>query len=373
MLEASGVSVRNIRVAVTKLPERNLDVLRAIAVLLVLGDHATAAAGVNASGGWNWNWALGRLGVLFFFVHTSLVLMSSLERGGGAPGWVKRFYIRRAFRIYPLAVVLVLAAAALRLPAHVTWNGSDMVRGFPTISTLTSNLLLVQNVTGRPDMQGVLWSLPLEAQMYLLLPLCYVLARRGARDVATLVAAATALALAMTNGLPEIVPGLWRLSVFTFGPCFISGVIAYHILRRCITWRLAAWTWPCVIAFIALSFALTLPTAERPDLGWWPCLLLGLAIPFVTEMRASPWTRTAHIVAKYSYGIYLVHVPLLWVWLRLIPDVSLWARWTGFAVSCMIVPVLLYRTIEEPMIRFGNAVVRQAPRHEGTVVAPVAG
>jgi peptidoglycan/LPS O-acetylase OafA/YrhL len=146
-------------VRATKLPERNLDVPRAMAVLLVLGDHAIAATGVHATGGWNW--AIGRVGVLFFFVHTSQVLMPSLERGGASPDWVRRFYVRRAFRIYPPAVVVLVAALA-RLPAHVTFDGWDMVRGFPPCRTLLSDLLLVQNVTGALDIQGVFWSLPLE-------------------------------------------------------------------------------------------------------------------------------------------------------------------------------------------------------------------
>src|SRR5256885_6558167 len=204
----------------TVLPERNLDVLRAVAVLLVLADHVFAAT-AHASGTWNWNWAVGRLGVLLFFVHTSLVLMSSLERGGSAPGWTKRFYIRRAFRIYPLAVFMIAFVVVLRLPSHVTWDGSDMARAFPSTSTLFSNLLLVQNLTGARDVLGVLWSLPLEIQMYVLLPLCFVVAKRGAKEMIAMLVVFVALGLAMQSSFVERVPGLWRLSVFTFGPCFV--------------------------------------------------------------------------------------------------------------------------------------------------------
>ncbi|MGH7620877.1 MAG: acyltransferase family protein, partial [Gemmatimonadaceae bacterium] len=211
----------------TKLPERNLDLLRAVAVLLVFLDHVISAVG-HEGGSWNWNWAIGRLGVLLFFVHTSLVLMSSIERGGVVRGWVRRFYIRRAFRIYPLAVFVILIAAIFRLPSHVTSSGADMVRSYPSAATLVSNLLLVQNLTGARDMQGVLWSLPIEVQMYVLLPLCFVVARRSARDMAAMVLAFLACGIALETPLVNHVPGLWRLSVFTFGPCFVSGVLAYH-------------------------------------------------------------------------------------------------------------------------------------------------
>jgi peptidoglycan/LPS O-acetylase OafA/YrhL len=337
----------------TALPERNLDVLRAVAVLLVLADHVFAA-NAHASGPWNWNWAVGRLGVLLFFVHTSLVLMSSLERGGSAPGWTGRFYLRRAFRIYPLAIVIILVAAVLRLPPHVTSDGSDMARVFPSTGALVSNLLLVQNLTGARDIQGVLWSLPLEVQMYVLLPLCFVLARRGAREMLAMVVVFLALGFLLQSPLTERVPGLWRLSVFSFGPCFMGGVLAYHLLRRRITPRLPAWTWPLVIVAVAAGFALLKPDASHLPLGWWPCLALGAMIPLVAQMPKSLVTSFAHQVAKYSYGIYLTHVPILWLWLRAIPNLPLAIRWIGVAASLVLVPVVLYRTIEHPMTNLGR-------------------
>jgi len=355
----------------TKLPERNLDVLRAIAVSLVFLDHIISAVG-HDGGSWNWNWAIGRLGVLLFFVHTSLVLMSSIERGGVAHGWVRRFYIRRAFRIYPLAVFVILIAALFQLPSHVTSNGADMLRSFPSVRTLASNLLLVQNLTGAPDMQGVLWSLPIEVQMYLLLPLCFIVSWRGARDMAAMVLAFLACGVALQSPLVNHVPGLWRLSVFTFGPCFVSGVLAYHILRRERPAKAPSWLWPLVLVAAAALFAVMRPRAERPDMGWWPCLFLGFAIPVVREMRASWLTSAAHEIAKYSYGIYLVHVPILWVWLRVIPGLATPVRWMGVAISIVVVPVVLYRTIEAPMLRYGSSLEHRlvrAPERDGMAAA----
>ena len=66
----------------TKLPERNLDLLRAAAVLAVIGWHLLWSQQLPAAA-----W-LGRVGVLAFFVHTALVLMASIERGGQAGRWM---------------------------------------------------------------------------------------------------------------------------------------------------------------------------------------------------------------------------------------------------------------------------------------------
>jgi len=68
---------------------RNLDLLRSFAVLLVVGFHLAKF--------FNWQVAklrvtdFGVLGVMLFFVHTTLVLMFSLERqsaGRNAPLFV---------------------------------------------------------------------------------------------------------------------------------------------------------------------------------------------------------------------------------------------------------------------------------------------
>jgi peptidoglycan/LPS O-acetylase OafA/YrhL len=337
----------------TILPERNLDVLRAVAVLLVLADHVFSA-NAHVAGSWNWNWAVGRLGVLFFFVHTSLVLMSSLERSGSEPGWQGRFYLRRAFRIYPLAIVVVLVCAFFALPAHVTMDGKNMERIAPSLGVLASNLLLVQNITGARDIQGVLWSLPLEVQMYLLLPLCFVLARRGTREMLAMLLVFVGLGLAVGSPLAGRVPGLWRLSVLSFGPCFVGGVLAYHLLRRGVSAKLPSWTWPLAILGVALSFGATKPDVDHLSLGWWPCLALGALIPLIAELPRSVTTSFAHQIAKYSYGIYLAHVPLLWLWLRAIPNLSTPVRYVGFAASIVIVPVILYRVIEHPMTNLGR-------------------
>src|SRR5690348_12512925 len=88
----------------------NLDLLRAVAVLFVLISHCLRVAGLfdrPALRIWGIS-NLGHFGVLMFFIHTSLVLMMSLERlskSGGSTA--ARFYIRRAFRIYPLAIFAV--------------------------------------------------------------------------------------------------------------------------------------------------------------------------------------------------------------------------------------------------------------------------
>ena len=104
----------------------NLDVLRAIAVLLVLAQHLSRRMHIEHIA-WVPTSSLGLFGVLLFFVHTSLVLMYSLHRskdrcGLHGPPLLRDFYIRRAFRIYPLSILAICVALALHLGSDV--NGS---------------------------------------------------------------------------------------------------------------------------------------------------------------------------------------------------------------------------------------------------------
>jgi len=73
----------------------NLDILRTFAVLLVVVSHFMMYDHIETSAHW-----MGLAGVCLFFVHTSLVLMWSL----GARSAHRTFYVRRAFRLFPLGL-----------------------------------------------------------------------------------------------------------------------------------------------------------------------------------------------------------------------------------------------------------------------------
>ena len=90
---------------------QNLDLLRSLAVLLVFADHLCMCLHIEHFHGWDLP-SMGIAGVFMFFVHTSLVLMWSLER---KPHTLD-FYIRRVFRIYPLAVTALTVALITHLP-----------------------------------------------------------------------------------------------------------------------------------------------------------------------------------------------------------------------------------------------------------------
>jgi hypothetical protein len=117
----------------------NMDLFRTFAVLLVFIGHLFVFLRIRGLGD------IGHLGVLFFFVHTSLVLVLSMDRLGLTDSSLYGvFLLRRVFRIYPLSVLGVVVALALHVPS-APWLGGYV---FPGWYAVLSNILLIQNIAG---------------------------------------------------------------------------------------------------------------------------------------------------------------------------------------------------------------------------------
>jgi peptidoglycan/LPS O-acetylase OafA/YrhL len=314
----------------------NLDLLRALAVLIVLGGHLWYSLGPQILE----VWALAHLGVIAFFVHTTLVLMMSLERlhSDGRALVTLRFYLRRFFRVYPLAIVTVVVVVAAAIPAvpWVPYSDHSWIR-------VLANIALIQNLkVDAVSVLAVLWSLPYEVQMYGLLPFVYLAVKTYALKGAMLLSVA-GVGLA---SIPEI-----RL-VTQYFPCFLSGVLAYAISRK---YRpvLNAWVWPATLLVLAIVFSgIVIPPPGSAD--WLAALVLGGVVPFVREWTGSGVVRRcAHEVAKYSYGIYVSHTPIIWLSFFLMAEIAWPAQWMTFLTLSVAVPVLLFHSLEQPFISLG--------------------
>jgi peptidoglycan/LPS O-acetylase OafA/YrhL len=334
----------------------NLDFLRSVAVMDVVAFHLILFFKKTNLG---LVWSIGGWGVLLFFVHTCLVLMLSLERHESrmhGAGFFWPFYLRRCFRIFPLSILIVTAIAVFQWPVghliHGQFYAVQLSRG-----GLISNLLLVQNITHTESIEAPLWSLPLELAMYLFLPLLYLMAR------------------SIRNVYPLL--GLWFLSAlsayasihihhsdsYTFlvcVPCFMAGVIAYK-LSQVRSFRLPFVVFPPVLAALTFLFLRT----PKPTRAWIWCLALGLVLPFFSEM-SNVWLRRAcHYVARCSYGIYLTHFICIWFAFAYLSRFPLTLRWIVFLATATAAPVILYHTVEAPMISLGHKVVKSLASHAG--------
>jgi peptidoglycan/LPS O-acetylase OafA/YrhL len=327
----------------------NLDILRAIAVLTVVVDHLVPTLlfhGFEVPRPIQWlTWHIGQAGVLAFFVHTSLVLMYSLERTGGAGSWAwfGRFYLRRALRIYPLAITCVVAVVTLGLP-EASWKLSHA----PNWEEIAANLLLIQNLWTGHSVLTPLWSLPYEVEMYVVLPVLYLVTRRS--DALRWFISFMVVATIGGYVFRKLQHG--HLNLAAYVPCFLAGVTCY-VLRDRIIPRLSGRWWPLVVLGAVAAYCVA-HTVSEPLIywfGWVYCIAIAALIPLFTDSPIRWLNRAAERVATYSYGIYLLHVPALYIVFSLWRPQSLALGLVLFVAITAALAILAYHTIEAPMMR----------------------
>jgi peptidoglycan/LPS O-acetylase OafA/YrhL len=325
----------------------NLDLLRTVAVLLVLAQHLLR----RFQTGHNFP-PIGTFGVLIFFVHTCLVLMYSMERSGlDGSSLFSNFYLRRVFRIYPLSMLAVLTAVALHLDSDIHGVPGLSRSGPVGLGRVLSNLFLVQNLVKPGSIINVLWSLPFEVQMYVFLPFLFLWIRKKRGAVwrlsllwlLSLFIAVIEIKVAAITGPASLAK---RLSLLRRIPNFLPGVMAFVLPH---TPKLKSFLWPIFI-FILLGFYVAFPVEA---MGWALCLILGLGIPWFGEIQTTSLRMVCNRIATYSYGLYLSHQFCIWYVDDPLVAFSWWVKIPVLTLLLVGVPILLYHFIEKPLIRVG--------------------
>jgi len=334
----------------------NLDVVRSLAVISVVVEHFLLVRGVQQVGPFPTAW-IGVLGVMVFFVLTSLVLMWSLER---RPHTLD-FYIRRWFRIYPLVIVVLLVVTVLHVP---TGGGPEAMFAFhrPSLGVLLGNMSLMPGST--QTLLTVTWTLPYEVGMYLLLPMVFFFVRRNFSLWPLMVL--WLLVIQTTRKMPASGHN-FAVAIGYFLPGVMAWVVSARWRARLPGWLLLPWIAALWVAFL-----------WKPDFHkcWLFCLLVGLSLPLFRAIESSWVLAPSRVIARYSYGVYLTHPVALAFGFYLLRGRSLEVQMSGFLVLLVVLPVLAYHAVELPMIRLGSRLANKAEQrweqHERETVFPAA-
>ena len=363
---------------------KRLDVLRCFAVLLVLGRHG------QINGLW---FEVGWAGVDLFFVLSGFLisglLFAEYKRTQGIS--LRRFFIRRGFKIYPafwamlLGAFLIILAYGLRVPGYL-W---------------LRELLFIQNY--KPGIWKHTWSLAVEEHFYIILPLLLVALNRlskNRKDPFWFIPYAFCILGSMTLAMryaavhqPSYKPEeFWKFMFLThmrMDALFFGVVLGYfHHFRPVLFPNLLRnrWTRLTVVGMTALmlsccvvfplespfmqSFGLTLVY-----LGFGGLLMLSLTADGSEDPRTGLGTVSAKIgaalafVGTYSYSIYLWHVPVEIFGLRAIralSPVTLSPALLTYLYITISIPlgILMAHIIEFPALKLRD---RLFPRNIGFV------
>lgn len=295
-----------------------LDLLRLIAVLLVLGRHLEICPEalnpvlhqvtvVWHRGGW--------VGVDIFFVLSGFLVSGLLfqERLKQNRNHFKRFLIRRSLKIYPAFWVFLIATILI-----------NPTLGSPIDQTgLVGEMFSLQNYIG--GLWNHTWSLAVEAHFYLVLCILFSLFVRPKQDadqqfnaVPNLCGAIAGFCLILrihqglnltSNPIPHLFGTHFRLDSLMFG-VFLSWLWHYrHLANQ----KLKPYTLILVGCWLLLpAFMFTLETT------WWIPVVgvslfylgSGALLVGMLKLTLHPGLKLMAIAGQYSYSIYLWHMPV---------------------------------------------------------------
>jgi peptidoglycan/LPS O-acetylase OafA/YrhL len=298
-----------------------VDGIRGLAALFVVLNHIFERAwpeypGANHAPFWA-AWLIYGRGAVAMFIALSGF---SLGLGPARSGWqfksIATYAHRRAWRILPpywaaLGFSLVMTWYVLAQPHLPVPNGkSVVVYG-----------LLVQDVFAVGSPNRAFWSIAIEAQLYVLLPLLLLLVRRvSARAMVGLVAA-----IVVTIGVLGPHVALMNTALVKFTPdlavLFAVGLLAAGIVTAGERIRSRPWAGcalaaavPAIVLMVVRGSVWSNLNLFWLDLAWAPALgcfltAVGTSRPrFVVRFLNSRMPRS---LGSCSYSLYLTHEPIV--------------------------------------------------------------
>jgi len=308
---------------------------------------------------------LGFTSVSFFFFLSGYILaIVYLPRQGKFQ--MRRFYVARFARIYPLFLLTILADTPILLHKRVIAYGLKSAV-LKTIGTLAGNLLLMQAWFTKLQfaLNGPSWSLSVETAFYLAFPfLGRALWKLNGRALWI-----TAIVFYVGGQcITRFFTVFLTVDQVKFNPLFHFSTFALGIL-------LARWRRPGVLAeptstphsgllygslaaaaiasFLTVRFSSSLPYTNVHD-GLLAPIFAALIWPLsYPKFNVSRWLslRWLVILGEASFGLYLLHVVLLH-WYRRSDESMSNETFVLFLLICVALSVLLFYLYEAPARRW---------------------
>lgn len=333
----------------------DIQVLRGLAVLLVLAHHAKMPL---VHGGY--------LGVDIFFVISGYLITALLVRDIDAGRFsFAHFYWRRAWRLLPALYVTVAFCIALAVILLRSVEMRDFTKQVIGAVTFTGNIALWLQ-TGYFEQAAELkpllhvWSLSIEEQYYLLIPAAIVFLpkslRLGAMCVATLLS--VGLCFFLLGSKPGATFYLLPTRAWEMGVGTVAALLASRLPPGSARFKFVGWL--AVVGMLVLSVR---PISKsHPGIDALLCCLFTAVILLIplASLNRGPFARAVAFVGDRSYSLYLVHWPIF-AFLNganlAAGDIPWTIRLTAAACS-LVLAWVLHRWVEMPYRQVGRGDIR---------------
>ena len=345
-------------------PERSpfradIEGLRGVAILFVVAFHA----GV-------WWLAGGFVGVDVFFVLSGYLISGLLARELASSGDVNltTFYARRAQRLLPALIVVLLATLAITLFFYAPIDQHAIASDARAVALHYGNVLFARNAVNyhasaeNPFLHT--WSLAVEEQFYIIWPLLFLaVARLWSGDLQEKETNKRLVTMMLLAGALSFVASLWVTGTSQPWAFFgmptrvwefaVGGVAGVALTKRELSSRTAGLLQGAglgVILFSALSYSEVTPypgvAATLPAIGTAALLVAGPWAPtgLVARLLSNGVLRW---FGRLSYSWYLWHWPLVGLGAVLDWNIGVYGR-LGWSLLALVLAVLTYKFVETP-------------------------
>jgi peptidoglycan/LPS O-acetylase OafA/YrhL len=356
-----------------------LDLLRLCAFIFVFFTHRLDLAPINPV---QYYWAhnislVGVFGVpLFFFLSAFLITeLLTKEQDQFGKISVRSFYVRRILRIWPLYFTfffgMVLVTQVSTKFGHIS-PGTQFA-----FSLFSGNWHITFNEWLSSYPINPLWSISVEEQLYILLPLVVFYAGRKGLKIFSMLALLLAYAAIIYYALNPTkgFSGQWTNSFVQF-QFFAAGILLSVYLRG---WQPKWGTAPRIVLFISGLICWLIASiacgihADAPHLstisqaicGWF-LILAGVILFFLSLYGASSkYMPTALVyLGRISYGMYIFHITMFWFVYQIFKEelasfstmIGLyeWRNNVGFIIAfiaTVAISLLSYKFFEKPFLK----------------------
>ena len=356
-----------------------LDVLRLCAFLFVFFVHRLDLAPIDPiKNYWAYHISLvGNYGVpLFFFLSAFLITeLLSREQVKFETISVKSFYIRRMLRIWPLYFVfffgiVVLTSTTSIFGTNIPFNAQM------AFSLFSGNWYITYN-KWQSYCINPLWSVSVEEQLYILLPLViFFTGKRGLKIFSFCAFIIAYLAIIYYALKPtEKFSGQWTNSFVQF-QFFAAGILLSVYLKG---WQ-PKWSFLPRLVLFLIGYACWLTAsmvceinADSPHMATmtqsiigWLLILLGVICFFMSLYGAAAMFMPKVLVylGRISYGLYVCHITMYWIVFSIFKnELSEWSGMIGMRewkdeigilialIAATTFATLSYHFFEQPFLK----------------------
>jgi peptidoglycan/LPS O-acetylase OafA/YrhL len=363
----------------TRYYKPELDLLRFCAFLFVFFTHRLDLAPIDEAQ-YYWGHHISLVGVfgvpLFFFLSAFLItelLTKEQDQFGNIN--VRSFYIRRILRIWPLYFTFFFGMV---LVTHFTDKFGYISPGTQLAFTGFSGNWYITFNNWLPSYPiNPLWSISVEEQLYILLPLVVFYAGKRGLKIFSLLALLLAYAAIIYYALKPTkgFSGQWTNSFVHF-QFFAAGILFSVYLKGWQPkWRLV----PRIVVFVTGLVCWLVASivceihADAPHLSTilqsvcgWLLILAGVLLFFLSLYGTPSEYMPAALVylGRISYGMYVFHITMFWLVYQIFKEelgafskmIGLyeWRYNVGFIIAFLatvIISLLSYRFFEKPFLQ----------------------